>query len=120
MILKVYSVYDRAVSAFMQPFYARSHGEAMRMFLSSVKNSESFSANAEDYALYYLAEYNDELGEFGVPEDEKLSLPLRLMTGMEAIAQISRDTASPELELNGRLKPAMRIPRSESVDVDTP
>lgn len=118
MILKVYSVYDKAVAAFMQPFYARSHGEAMRMFVASVEKNGAFAANAADYSLHWLAEYNDETGEFGVEEKDKLSVPMRLMSGLEAIAQLSQDAANPEL--NGRLKPAMRVPRSETVDADTP
>lgn len=88
MILRVYAVYDQAVGAFMRPFMCRSDGEASRMFLASVANNEDFHRNYRDYALFYLSEFNDVTGEYGVPHDEKVSVPRGVMTGMQAFKMV--------------------------------
>lgn len=95
MILKAYSVWDSAIGAFLTPFYCRSHGEAMRTFIQSVRKSPSFSANAGDYSLHWLCDWNDATGDFGVTDAEKLSVPLKLMTGREAAAIAAREAQEP-------------------------
>lgn len=65
MNLKIYSVYDKAVGAYMQPFFQRSEGEALRSLRAVVndKNS-SFSTNPGDFTLCYHGEFADDTGVF--------------------------------------------------------
>lgn len=99
MMLKVYSVYDKAVGAFLLPFMARSHGEAKRMFVSSAR--EHFGHNARDYDLMYLSEFNDLTGEYGAPAEERLSLPLKIMSGPEVMAMLEKLASPKSLLENG-------------------
>lgn len=91
MILKVYSVYDSAVGAFLQPFMARSHGEATRMFMKATVDNSQISANVKDYGLYYLSEFNDVTGEYGVPAEERNGVPVIVISGREAYQIILRE-----------------------------
>jgi len=98
MIYRVYSVFDRKVEAFMQPFMARTDGEACRMFIASFEQENASRIPAEDMELFFVSEWNDGLGEYGVPEDQRLHLPKLVLTGVsaEGIANKSRSPgASP-------------------------
>lgn len=67
MKLQVFSVFDRAVGCYLQPFYARSHGEAHRMFEGACMNPEHvFAKHAADYRLYHLGEFDEETGAFSM------------------------------------------------------
>lgn len=81
MILQVYSVYDKAVLAFLQPFFARSRGEAVRSFTDACNNKEHlFSKNAADYELHFLGLWDDTSGVFG--DGEKSA---RVLGALEAV-----------------------------------
>lgn len=63
MILKVFTVRDAKVEAYMQPFFARAKGEALRSFMDTVsKPDHQFSEHPEDFSLYYLGEYDENTG----------------------------------------------------------
>lgn len=63
--LKVFCVFDSKVGAYMQPFFLRSTGEAVRSFADLANDSQSnVSRHPEDFALMEIAEYNDEMGAF--------------------------------------------------------
>lgn len=82
MIHKIYSVYDSKVEAYLQPFYARAHGEAIRSFEGACGNPEhQFAVTPEDYALFYLGEFDDANGVFDV-----VVLPLVLAKAHEVVA----------------------------------
>lgn len=69
MIMKIFTVFDRKVGAHLQPFYARSDGEAMRMLKETVLSGQSkLSQFPEDYHLYSLGEFDDQTGEL-LPND---------------------------------------------------
>lgn len=64
MILGVYSVLDEAVNAFLQPFYARSDGEAIRSFSDAcVDVKHQFAMHPSDYTLFRIGSFNDANGE---------------------------------------------------------
>lgn len=64
MKVKIYAVLDTKISAFMQPFFALTNGQAMRMFGDTVEDTNSnFHKHPEDYALYYLGEFDDASGK---------------------------------------------------------
>lgn len=65
MILQVFSVFDKTVNAFLQPFYCRSKGEAIRSFSEAVNDgSKPFGKYASDYFLASLGEFDDVTGLF--------------------------------------------------------
>ncbi|QCQ84692.1 nonstructural protein [Blackfly microvirus SF02] len=64
MKLKIYSVLDSAVGAYLQPFFARSEGEAVRMLKLAVNDPASnFNKHAQDYTLAFLGSFDDETGD---------------------------------------------------------
>lgn len=69
MLLKVFSVFDNASEAYMQPFFMQTKGQAIRSFQDAV-NSESheFSKHAEDYTLFELGDYDDSNAQFNMYE----------------------------------------------------
>ncbi|AXH73253.1 MAG: nonstructural protein [Microviridae sp.] len=65
MIYEVFSVYDKAVSAFLPPFQCRSKGEAIRSFTEAVNDpNKSFGKYATDYSLMGLGTWDDNSGMF--------------------------------------------------------
>lgn len=83
MQLFVFSVYDKAVSAFMPPFFARAKGEAIRMFTEACRDQgKPFGKNASDYTLYELGGFDDVSGVF-VTND-----PQRVLSALEVGAEL--------------------------------
>nr|QJB20881.1 MAG: nonstructural protein [Microvirus sp.] len=84
--MQVFSVRDKAVGAFLQPFYARSRGEAMRSFIDAMADgNHAFEKHPEDYDLYYLGDFDEEKGVFNDPEGVKVvSSPMNIMSGLSA------------------------------------
>lgn len=63
MNVQGYSVYDRAVKAFMPVFFARTDGEAIRSFGDLFSDPKhSFSQHPEDYVLYRVGAFDDSTG----------------------------------------------------------
>lgn len=63
MMNKVFAIRDAAVGEFMQPFFARSKGEAVRTFTDAVNDVKSpFFAHARDFGLYGIGEYDTTSG----------------------------------------------------------
>lgn len=84
MILEVYSVYDKAVEAFMQPFFVRAKGEAVRSFMSACTDGKSqFVSHPGDYTLFHIGTFDDASGIISVPQ----AGPVRVITALECIQQ---------------------------------
>lgn len=65
MLLKVYSVYDSKVGAYLPPIYFRSKGEAIRSFSTAAQDAKhDFGKYGEDYTLFELGEWDDNNGKF--------------------------------------------------------
>ena len=62
MILKAYSVYDNKVGVWNRPFFSRSDAEALRAFAFNGRSDKFMSENSSDYDLFYLGDFNDEVG----------------------------------------------------------
>lgn len=61
MKLQIVAIRDRAINAYMRPFFAQSTGQAIRMFQDEVNNKEGeIHKHPDDYDLYHLGEWNDE------------------------------------------------------------
>lgn len=81
MILKIYTVYDQAVQAFLQPFFARSHGEAIRNFTDAINDPKTtLHAHSADYSLWYSGSFDD---ANAVVTAE--SPPAQILAGVEVI-----------------------------------
>lgn len=60
MILGIYSVRDKAVDAFLPPFFSRAKGEAIRSFASAVSQADhQFAKSKGDFELYSLGTFDD-------------------------------------------------------------
>ena len=63
MIQQIYVVHDKAVGAYLRPFFQRTHAEAIRTFKSAANDPSSpFNQFPNDYTLFYIAEYEEESG----------------------------------------------------------
>lgn len=63
MIIEIYSVKDKAVNAFLQPFFSPTLGSAVRS-LQTVVNDENheFAKHVNDYTLFKLGDFDDTTG----------------------------------------------------------
>lgn len=85
MTLDVFSVRDKAIEAFMQPFFARSVSEAVRMFTDACKDEKGdFNRHAADYTLFRIGHWDDQSGL--MIQDDKLH-PERIISALDCIAK---------------------------------
>lgn len=67
MKYKIFTVRDRALNAYGQPFFASSVGGAVRGFSDEVNRSadnNQLHKHAEDFDLFTLGEFDDSTGTF--------------------------------------------------------
>lgn len=61
MFLKIFTVYDSKAVAYMQPFFMKSTGEAIRAFQDTVNDSKTqFNHHPEDFTLFEIGVWDDE------------------------------------------------------------
>lgn len=61
--MKLYAIFDSAVKAFMRPFVAQSHGDAIRAFKDLLMEHEHpVARHPEDYSLFFVASFNEQSG----------------------------------------------------------
>lgn len=69
MILKVFSVYDSKVEAYLQPFFVPTVGAAIRAIMDAMSDpGHTFSKYKQDYTLFQIGEYNDHTGQIEADE----------------------------------------------------
>lgn len=57
---RIYAVHDTKAEAYLQPFFLRTKGEAIRSFSEECKKTGSpFNAHSSDFSLYELGEYDE-------------------------------------------------------------
>lgn len=72
--LKVFAVFDSAVTAFERPFFARHAAEAIRSFEDAVRDPQSpFIKHPLDFTLFQLGDFNDVSGEFSGGPPQRLA-----------------------------------------------
>lgn len=82
MRLTVCSVYDAQVRAYLQPFFSRSRGEAVRSFVAACNEPEGqFKKHSSDYTLFWLGDYEDTEGVFYSAQP----VPERILGAAEAV-----------------------------------
>ena len=96
MKLNVYSIFDSAAQAFVQPFFMQQDGLAIRAFQDNVNSKEenNISKHPEQFTLFKLAEFNDQNGML-----TPLDTPRALAIGVELIT-----SETPQRIVTGKLK----------------
>lgn len=63
MNLKMFSVYDSKIEAYMAPIFCRTNGEALRRFeATAAQEDHDFNLHAADFTLMAVGEWDDEKG----------------------------------------------------------
>lgn len=63
MILRLYTIFDTKVQAYLRLFPLRSNGEATRMFADMANDpNNQIGQHPEDYVLYCVGEFDDARG----------------------------------------------------------
>lgn len=79
MKLKVFTVYDSKIEAYMQPFYMQSKGQAIRAWSDTIQDEKTqFNKHPEDFTLFEIADYDEKSGKF-----ENYLAPISLGTALE-------------------------------------
>lgn len=104
MRLHVFSVFDKAVQAYLQPFYARSAGEAIRSFAELANDvGTNVARHPADFVLYRLGEFDDNSGFFECGE------PQRIVGAHEVVKDLVMPSdAGIERAQELRMKPRMK------------
>lgn len=69
MVVKMFAVYDEAVKAYMQPFFAPSQRDAVFAFEQAVNDPKTtLSKSPADYHLFCLGEFCDDSGTIVLPQ----------------------------------------------------
>lgn len=67
MIVNIYSVWDEATKAFLQPMYALSKGQIIRGITEACNDPKhDFHKYARDYTLFELGTFDDTNGKFDI------------------------------------------------------
>ena len=75
MKLNAYSIYDEKVLAFNRPYYAETHGAALRAFGEECNRADSMAQkHPEDFRMYHVGAFDQETGVF-----ECLATPPQLL-----------------------------------------
>lgn len=73
MIRNIYSMYDSAIKAYMQPIFAESTGGLLRQLTDILKDREhAFSKHPEDYTLFQLGTYDENTATFTTNPPQKI------------------------------------------------
>ncbi|WNK12635.1 MAG: nonstructural protein [Microvirus sp.] len=84
MILRVYTVLDKAVQAFMPPMLFRSEGEAVRAFMEAViQEGTQFNKHKADYVFCYCGTFNDATGMFFSESPVPIAEAANIVNAME-------------------------------------
>lgn len=80
MKLSVFSVYDSAVGAFLQPFFSPSVGAALRSLTDAVNDGKhQFAMHTSDYTLFCVGSWDDASGVFECGSPERVVSCLELV-----------------------------------------
>lgn len=102
MNFSMYCIYDSAAESYMRPFFARSHGEAMRMFGDIAVSSEHpVGVHPEHYSLFYVGDFVEKSAKFTIKKK------VALANAWELAAQ-ARQIEPGSLKSNGDLAEAVQ------------
>jgi len=86
MLLKVFAIKDKAIDSYSAPFTQATIESGIRMFRELItydQTENKYRRSPEDYALYYIGEYNDVTGEMMSHEIQRLSSVVEIITEKE-------------------------------------
>lgn len=70
----IYAIHDSKVKAYLQPFFMRTHGEAIRSFGEICSDEKSqFNKYPEDFAMLHIGDWDEETGTVTKVEKTPLS-----------------------------------------------
>lgn len=76
---KMYTVHDSKAGAYLQPFYARQNGEAIRSFAEACNQKDhNFYKFASDFTLFEIGEFDEQTGVI-----TPMLVPLTLGNGVD-------------------------------------
>lgn len=82
MKIRLYSIKDRLLGAYLAPFSARADVEAVRQLRASMQDPSMAKSQLvlapQDYSLHYIATFDDETGHIGYDTNPAPSLVLEL------------------------------------------
>lgn len=91
MGLEAYSVYDKAVGAFLPPVFVRSRGEMIRSFTDAVNSKEhQFNRHCSDYTLYFLGMFDDDSGMIESADPVRVVSALEVLVPEEPFTEANR------------------------------
>lgn len=93
MIYKLFTIHDAKVAAYLQPFFLRSKGEAIRTITDALADpNHNFTKHPEDYYLFFLGEYDDATGILlPLPTPEPVMSLLDLVNRPELKPELVKD-----------------------------
>lgn len=95
MILKVFSVYDCKVQAYMPPFYCRTTGEALRTWESSCNDGQSMMyKHPGDYTLFEIGSFDELSGNL---------VPLKAHVNLGKAIEVRKDLAPSPLSRSSEI-----------------
>lgn len=80
--IKMFSIRDAKVDAFMRPFFARTTPEALRIWTDSVNGETGFAKHPEDYMLFEVGAFCELTGMV-----QTLAQPLALCGAYDVLIQ---------------------------------
>jgi len=82
--MKMFTVYDSKAEAYMQPFFAKSTGEALRSFSDTCQDKNHiFAKHPEDFTLFELGTWDEQTSDFVIYESKKsLGIALEYATDL--------------------------------------
>lgn len=67
MKISMFAIYDDKAEAFIQPFFSPNQAVAKRQFSTAINTVDhAFNANAADYTLFELGEFDQSTGSFSL------------------------------------------------------
>lgn len=98
MKMNIYAIFDKAIGAYMRPFFMQADGQAIRAFTDlAVQADHEIGQHPEDYSLYRLGSFDDSNAEIEVVDARCLA-------------------RAHELAAKSREFKAVRLPDSDFVD----
>jgi len=78
---KIYTVYDQAAGAYLQPFFLDTAGQAIRAFTDCANDQEHlFGKYPDAYTLYHIGTYDESNGNISCISPESMGNALEYVT----------------------------------------
>ena len=90
MKLKIFSVFDSKVGAYLNPVFLRPAPEAVRSFQDAVNREDSqFKSHAEDYTMFEIGSWDDQTASIDLlPTPHPIAKAIELLARNEDPSQM--------------------------------